>query len=88
MSKFEKLLTKLLFANSDKNFHFEDLVKILTSLGFELRINGSHHIFTKENVAEIINIQPLNANAKPYQVKQVRELIVKYKLWQDGTEFE
>ena len=88
MSKFDKLLLKLVFGTSDKNFDFSDLVKILLSLGFQVRINGSHHIFTKEEVAEIINIQPQNSKAKPYQVKQVRELIIKYKMWQDGTATE
>jgi hypothetical protein len=87
MSKFDKQLTKLLFGNSDNNFRFNDLVGLLLSLGFEMRINGgSHHIFTRQDVAEIINIQPINNKAKPYQIKQVRALIIKYKLWQDGTE--
>jgi len=57
------------------------LRKILLSLGFAERIKGSHHIFTKENVAEIINVQPLNdGNAKAYQVKQVRNILLKYGL--------
>ena len=80
MSKFEKLILKLLLANSDRNFEFEDLVKILTTAEFDVRIKGSHHIFTKEGVEEIINIQPISNKAKPYQVKQVRELLLKYKL--------
>ena len=88
MSKFDKLILKLVFGTSDRNFDFNDLLKILLSLGFQMRINGSHHIFTKEEVVEIINIQPQNSKAKPYQVKQVRELIIKYKMWQDGTATE
>lgn len=84
MSKFEKLVIKLLSGSADKNFDFDDLVKILTSLGFEMRnTGGSHHIFYKTGIEEIINIQPKNNKAKPYQVKQVREIIVNYKLWQD-----
>ena len=87
MGKFDKLIVKLLFGSADKNFDFNDLVKILQSLGFHMRNgSGSHHIFVKKDVDEIINIQPKNNRAKPYQVKQVRELIIKYKLWQDGTE--
>jgi predicted RNA binding protein YcfA (HicA-like mRNA interferase family) len=86
MSKFDKLLVKLLFGSADKNFNFDDLVKILLSLGFQMRKAGSHHIFYKKGVTEIINLQPQNNKAKPYQVKQVRELIVKYKLWQNETE--
>lgn len=80
MSKFDKLILKLLMANSDKNFEFNDLVKILMNVSFDVRIKGSHHIFTKEGVEEIINIQPLDGKAKPYQVRQVRELLLKYKL--------
>ena len=86
MGKFEKLIIKLLSGSSDRNISFADLVKILIELGFDERIKGSHHIYTKAEVIEIINIQPLSdGKAKPYQVKQVRELIIKYKLWQDGT---
>ncbi len=87
MSKFDKLLTKLLFGSADKNFKFDDLVKILLSLGFQMRTtSGSHHIFVKKGIPDIINLQPIGSKAKPYQVKQVRELIVKYKLW--GNEKE
>jgi predicted RNA binding protein YcfA (HicA-like mRNA interferase family) len=49
-------------------------------LGFEERVKGSHHIYFKDGIDEIINLQPSNGKAKPYQVKQVRELIIKYKL--------
>jgi hypothetical protein len=48
-----------------------------------LRVKGSHHIFTRDSVEEILNLQPRGANAKPYQVRQVREVIVKYKLAED-----
>ena len=49
-------------------------------LGFEERIRGGHHIFTKDGVPEIINIQPKGSKAKVYQVKQIRDIILKYKL--------
>ncbi len=48
--------------------------------GFSERIKGSHHIFSKEDVEEILNLQDKNGKAKPYQVKQVRLLILKYQL--------
>lgn len=84
MSKFEKLIIKLLAGASDKNFEFDDLIKVLVSLEFEERnTGGSHRIFYKAGIQEILNLQPIGSKAKPYQVKQVRELIVKYKLWQD-----
>jgi hypothetical protein len=52
----------------------------LGHLGFEERIRGDHHIYSKEGIEEIINLQPKGAKAKPYQVKQVRFMILKYKL--------
>jgi len=52
----------------------------LNRLEFQERIRGSHHIYTKEDVTEIINLQMKGSKAKPYQVKQVRNLILKYKL--------
>ncbi len=80
MSKHEKLLFKILSGTSDANIHFKDLCDFLKNLGFEERIRGSHHIFRKEGVIEKINLQQDKDKAKPYQVKQVRNVILKYKL--------
>ena len=80
MSKQEKVLLKILRGTSDTNIPFRDLRKVLLSFGFDERIRGSHHIFSRDDIAEIINLQPKGAKAKPYQVKQVRSLILKYKL--------
>jgi len=81
MSKHEKLLQKILLGTSDKNIDFTSLCNLFKTLGFQKRVKGSHHIFFKEGVDEIINIQPLPDNkAKNYQVKQVRTIILKYKL--------
>ena len=83
MTQINKLLAKLMLGASDANFSFSDLCQILQILGFEVRIKGSHHIFSKEGVAEILNLQPQKADkskAKAYQVKQVRAVILKYKL--------
>jgi predicted RNA binding protein YcfA (HicA-like mRNA interferase family) len=79
MSKFEKLLQKILSGTSDRNIDFQELCNLLSGLGFDERIKGSHPIFFKEGV-EIINLQPINHQTKPYQVKQVRTIILKYKL--------
>lgn len=76
-----KILDTVLSGLSDKNIRFEDLRKLLISLNFNERIKGDHHIFTKSGVVEIINLQPLkDRKAKPYQVKQIRGIILKYKL--------
>ena len=80
MSKFEKLVRKVLSGSSDRNINFNDLCNLLESLGFDNRIKGSHHIYYKEGVEEIINLQSFNNKAKAYQIKQVRELLIKYKL--------
>ncbi len=62
------------------NIAFDDLCEILTRLGFEIRVRGSHHIFRKAGIEEKINLQKDGAKAKPYQVRQVRNILVKYKL--------
>lgn len=80
MARRSKILDKILRGTSDANIDFADLRKLLTSLGFSERIRGDHHIFTKANVIEILNIQPKGSQAKPYQVKQIRSVIVKYKM--------
>ena len=86
MSKLKKLIDKILRGLSDANVDFEELRKLLLRLGFEERVRGSHHVFTKEDVEEIINLQPKGAKAKPYQVKQVREIIINYGLVGEHTE--
>ena len=50
------------------------------SLGCEERVRGTHHLFDKEGIVDIVNLQSRGRHAMPYQVKQVRELILKYKL--------
>lgn len=76
MKPFERLMS----GQADANFHFSDLRSILFAIGFQERINGSHHIFFHDSIPEILNLQPKGAMAKPYQVKQVRRLILKYGL--------
>ena len=58
MSKQDKLLTKILLGNADANIPFEQLCQLLKQLGFDERIRGNHHIFTKEGIEEILNLQP------------------------------
>ena len=80
MRRIRQTLFRVLRGTSDANIGFNDLRVLLGTLGFEERIKGSHHIFTREDVEEIVNVQPKGGNAKPYQVRQVRQLITKYKL--------
>lgn len=64
----------------DADIAFSDLQAVLDYLGFRYRVRGDHFIYTKEGVEEILNLQPKNGKAKPYQVKQVRQVILKYHL--------
>lgn len=86
MSQNEKLIQSILSGQRDKNFLFFDLCLALDHLGFERRVRGGHFIFTKDGIEEIINIQPNGNQAKPYQVKQLRNIILKYQL--GGTDDE
>ena len=88
MSQFQKLMLLLLSGRSDGNIAFSELTKLLTNVGFSNRIKGSHHIFTKTGVEEILNLQPRGASAKPYQVKQVRDVLIKYRLASGGDNDE
>lgn len=75
-----RVLLQVLQGTADANIRFNELRSLLTALGFYERIRGSHHIFTKPEIAEILNLQTQGSLAKPYQVKQVRNVITKYKL--------
>lgn len=80
MGRFEKLLLKVLRGTADANIDFDDLRQLLLHLGFEERVKGSHHIFRKGGIEERINLQQDGSKAKPYQVRQVRAVITRYKL--------
>jgi hypothetical protein len=80
VSKVAKVLDRILRGTSDANIRFEDLCALLIHLGFVERVRGDHHIFTRDGVPEILNLQPRGSQAKPYQVKQVRQVIVEHRL--------
>ena len=85
MGQREKLIIKILSGAQDKNIPFNETCCLLTHLGFEGRIKGSHRIFFKENVEDILNLQPKNGKIKPYQVKQIRSIILIYKLMKGAS---
>ena len=76
----KRVLLQVLQGTADANVRFDDLRSLLGSFGFAERIRGDHHIFSKPGVAEILNLQPKGSLAKAYQVKQVRSVILRYKL--------
>lgn len=80
ISQIDKFLFAVLSGRQDKNIKFKDLQRLLYYLNFRERIRGDHFIYTKEGISEKINIQPDGTQAKAYQVKQVRSIILKYGL--------
>lgn len=80
MRHVEKTLVLVLSGDSDATIRFDDLVLMLRRLGFAERVRGSHHLFARPDVKELINLQADGAHAKPYQVRQVRSVIRRYGL--------
>jgi hypothetical protein len=70
----------ILSGQSDANIPFEQTRSLLLHLGFEERVSSSHHVFTREGIEEIINLQEVKGKCKPYQVKQMRAVLRKYNL--------
>ena len=82
MPNYERLLRRVLSGQSDNNIRFSSLCDLLRRMGFEERIRGSHHVFTRAGVRERINIQPIGSKAKGYQVGQIREVFEDYPVWE------
>jgi hypothetical protein len=84
VTRYAKLLARLLSGTADRAFRFDDLCALLRRLGFaERHRGGSHHIFSRDGVPDILNLQPRGGGeAKPYQVRQVRDVVLKYGLAQ------
>jgi hypothetical protein len=80
MTAHGKLLQRILVGTSDNNIEFNALCGLLKRLGFRRRVKGDHYIFWKDEVEEILNLQPRGSKAKSYQVKQIRDILLKYKL--------
>jgi len=80
VGKHEELLDRILRGASDANISFDQLRSLLIHLGFAERTRGSHHVFRREGVVELVNLQRDGKHAKVYQVKQVRVVILRYQL--------
>ena len=74
----DRLLKRILGGTSDANIRFSELRRLLTRLGFEERTSGSHHIFSRPDIRETVNLQPQSGQVKSYQVKQVRRIFQAY----------
>ena len=73
-------MQRILSGRADANIRFSDLCALLRRLGFDERIRGSHRVFVRDGLDEILNLQPIGSDAKVYQVRQVRLLILKHGL--------
>ena len=80
MSQHKKILLAILSGTQDASIGFSELQALLARLGFQCRIRGDHFIYSRDGVEEIVNLKPKNGKGKPYQVKQVRQIILKYRL--------
>jgi predicted RNA binding protein YcfA (HicA-like mRNA interferase family) len=83
--KPRKLLQKAL--SSPASLRFEEACALARAFGFHLsRVSGSHHIFARRKVRELVNLQEVKGKAKPYQVKQLLDLVERYNLSLGGEE--
>jgi predicted RNA binding protein YcfA (HicA-like mRNA interferase family) len=74
-------LLKRLLSGAVANVPFADLADLVRGFGFHLeRVSGSHHIFVHPDLAELVNIQNVRGEAKPYQIKQLLRLVERYNL--------
>ena len=78
MNQYVELRQRILSGRSDANIRFDELRAFLLRLGFVERVRGSHHIFRKEGIRERLNLQRDGSHAKPYQVRQVRQIILRH----------
>jgi predicted RNA binding protein YcfA (HicA-like mRNA interferase family) len=80
VGNYAKLVRAILLGRSDANIGFDELRNLLLKLGFDERTRGSHHVFRRDGIEERINLQRDGGKAKPYQVRQVRAVLVRHKL--------
>ena len=80
MERNRELQQRILSGRADANIRFDDLRLFLLRWGFVERVRGSHHVFRKEGVPERINLQRDGSQAKPYQVRQVRQVVLRRQL--------
>ena len=80
VSRDDGLRQRIMDGRSDANIRFDALRRLLLRLGFVERVRGSHHIFRRAGVRELVNLQRDGGHAKPYQVRQVRRVLLRYDL--------
>jgi hypothetical protein len=79
MSKIEKLFDKV--RNSPRNVRFDEICKLSEAFGFKYKgSKGSHTVYSKKGIPEIVNFQNVNGMAKPYQVRQFLRIVEEHSL--------
>ena len=74
-----RLLRKAL--SGSKNIRFSSMVVLVEAFGFRLsRVSGSHHIFVHPELPELLNLQDVDGQAKPYQIRQFLRLVERYNI--------
>lgn len=69
------------------NVAFSDFTDLVEGFGFRLaRVGGSHHIFTHPNIPQLVNLQEVRGEAKPYQIRQFLRLVERYNLRLEADE--
>jgi predicted RNA binding protein YcfA (HicA-like mRNA interferase family) len=79
-------LLKRIAHGATANVAFGDMRRLAEGFGFQLRrVSGSHHIFVHPDVPELVNLQSVRGQVKPYQVRQFLRLVERYdlRLWDD-----
>jgi predicted RNA binding protein YcfA (HicA-like mRNA interferase family) len=77
--KARKILQKIL--SGSKNIRFQEMTALVEAFGFrQVRVSGSHHIFSHPTVRELVNLQEVHGQAKPYQIRQFIKLVERYNL--------
>lgn len=79
MSKWDKLIERILSGGSDANLRFDDVSQLLLRIGYQVKVRGSHHIYERVSWPTL-NLQPRGGHVKPYQARQVRAALTKMGL--------
>ena len=80
-----KLLRKAIA--SPQGLRFEEACALAAAFGFRLsRVRGGHHVFVHPDVRQLVNLQDVHGQAKPYQVRQLLDLVERYNLMIGGEE--
>jgi hypothetical protein len=75
-------LLERLRRGSHRNVSFRDMTRLVEAFGFQLRrVSGSHHLYAHAAIPELLNLQEVDGDAKPYQIRQFLKLVERYSLY-------